>query len=114
MNDYKHIGKDFVPPDVVPKVTGKAKYAEDFRRDGMVFARLLTSPMAHGRVTNIDTSALDDMNGIVGIITAALIGDQQSNVRFAKGAVASVRIHGPLKYASGELYWHVTAKSLGL
>jgi xanthine dehydrogenase molybdenum-binding subunit len=70
MNDYKHIGKDFVPPDIVAKVTGKAKYAEDFRRDGMVFARLYTSPMAHGRVTNIDTSALDDMEGIVGILTA--------------------------------------------
>jgi xanthine dehydrogenase molybdenum-binding subunit len=70
MSNYKHIGKDFVPPDIVGKVTGKAKYAEDFRRDGMVFARLLTSPMAHGRVTNIDTSALDDMDGIVGILTA--------------------------------------------
>lgn len=70
MNDYKHIGKDFLPPDVVGKVTGKAKYAEDFHADGMVFARLFTSPMAHGRVTNIDTSALDDMDGVVGILTA--------------------------------------------
>ena len=26
--------------------------------------------MAHGRVTNIDTSAIDDMEGIVGILTA--------------------------------------------
>jgi len=69
-NDYKLIGKDFVPPDVLGKVTGKAKYAEDFRADGMVFARTYTSPMAHGRVTNIDTSALDDMDGIVGILTA--------------------------------------------
>ncbi len=70
MADYKHIGKDFVPPDVYGKVTGKAKYAEDFSADGMVFARMYTSPMAHGRVTNIDTSALDDMDGIVGILTA--------------------------------------------
>ena len=66
MNNYKHIGKDFVPPDIIGKVTGKAKYAEDFRADGMVFARLYTSPMAHGRVTGIDTSALDGMEGIVG------------------------------------------------
>jgi CO/xanthine dehydrogenase Mo-binding subunit len=70
MNNYKHIGKDFVPPDITGKVTGKAKYAEDFRADGMVFARLYTSPMAHGRVTRIDTSALDGMEGIVGILTA--------------------------------------------
>ena len=69
MATYKHVGKDFTPPDVIGKVTGKAKYAEDFHPDGMVFARVFTSPMAHGKVTNIDTSALDDMEGIVGILT---------------------------------------------
>ena len=71
MNDYKLIGKDFVPPDITGKVTGKAKYAEDFRVDGMVFARMYTSPMAHGRVTNIDTSVAESMPGVIGILTAA-------------------------------------------
>ena len=28
---YKLIGKDFTPPDLEAKVTGAAKYAEDFR-----------------------------------------------------------------------------------
>jgi xanthine dehydrogenase molybdenum-binding subunit len=41
---HKHLGKDFLPHDVVAKVTGEAKYAEDFRAEGMVFARLLCSP----------------------------------------------------------------------
>jgi CO/xanthine dehydrogenase Mo-binding subunit len=27
-------------PDLVAKVTGKAKYAEDYRADGMLFAKL--------------------------------------------------------------------------
>lgn len=70
MSDYKLVGKDFTPPDVFGKVTGKAKYAEDFRVDGMVYARMYTSPMAHGRVTNIDTSAAEAMDGVVGILTA--------------------------------------------
>ncbi|MEX2496851.1 MAG: hypothetical protein WD448_12220, partial [Woeseia sp.] len=70
MNHYRHIGKDFVPPDIAGKVTGKAKYAEDFRADGMVYARVYTSPMAHGRVTGIDTSAIDGMEGLIGILTA--------------------------------------------
>ena len=47
---YKLIGKDFTPHDVVAKVTGEAKYSEDFRADGMVFCRLLLSPMPHARV----------------------------------------------------------------
>ena len=51
---YKLIGQDFTPPDVVAKVTGKAKYAEDIRAEGMLFCRLLSSPMPHGRVRNID------------------------------------------------------------
>ena len=69
MSDYKHLGKDFVPPDITGKVTGKAKYAEDFRVDGMVYARMYTSPMAHGRVTRIDTSKAEAMEGVVGILT---------------------------------------------
>ena len=51
---YMHIGKDFVPPDVPGKVTGKIKYAEDYTREGMVYARLLTSPLPHARVVNIE------------------------------------------------------------
>ncbi|MBT5219619.1 MAG: molybdopterin-dependent oxidoreductase, partial [Woeseia sp.] len=70
MSDYRLVGKDFTPPDVIGKVTGKAKYAEDFRVDGMVYARMLTSPMAHGKVTNIDTSAAEAMDGVIGILTA--------------------------------------------
>lgn len=70
MSDYTLLGKDFTPPDVTGKVTGKAKYAEDFKVDGMVYARMYTSPMAHGRVKRIDTSKAETMDGVVGILTA--------------------------------------------
>ena len=65
-----HIGFDFVPPDVPGKVTGEIKYAEDYRREGMVFARLLTSPLPAGRVVGIDASEALRMDGVVGIFTA--------------------------------------------
>src|SRR6201997_5601541 len=67
---YKLIGKNFTPHDVVAKVTGKAKYAEDFRADGMVFCKLLSSPMPHARIRNIDASAALKMPGGLGILTA--------------------------------------------
>jgi len=70
MNNFKHIGKDFIPHDVVAKVTGTAKYAEDFRADGMVFCRLLTSPMPHARVKHIDAADALKMEGVLGMITA--------------------------------------------
>ena len=70
------IGKDFTPPDIRGKVTGSAKYAEDFRMDGMVFCRLLTSPMPHARVRSIDLRAALEMEGVVGILTADEVPEQ--------------------------------------
>ncbi|MEZ5558880.1 MAG: xanthine dehydrogenase family protein molybdopterin-binding subunit [Pseudomonadales bacterium] len=67
---YLHIGKNFTPPDIESKVTGRARYAEDFRVDGMVYARLYTSPMPHARVRRIDASAALAMDGVLGILTA--------------------------------------------
>ncbi|MGI9260106.1 MAG: xanthine dehydrogenase family protein molybdopterin-binding subunit [Gammaproteobacteria bacterium] len=64
------IGKDFVPPDIRGKVTGRAKYAEDYRAEGMVFGRVLTSPVPHANIVNIDASEALAMDGVLGIITA--------------------------------------------
>ena len=67
---YNLIGKNFTPADIVAKVTGRAKYAEDFRADGMVFCKTLTSPIPHARIRNIDTSAALKIKGVLGILTA--------------------------------------------
>jgi CO/xanthine dehydrogenase Mo-binding subunit len=67
--DYKYIGKNYTTPDLIAKVTGKARYAEDFRADGMLFCKLLLSPMPHARVTRIDTSAAEAMPGVKAILT---------------------------------------------
>jgi xanthine dehydrogenase molybdenum-binding subunit len=66
----KLIGQNYVTPDLVAKVTGKAKYAEDFRVDGMLFCKLLLSPVPHGRVKRIDASKALAMPGVKGILTA--------------------------------------------
>lgn len=67
---YSLIGGNFTPPDVVAKVTGQAKYAEDFRAGGMLFCRLWTSPMPHARVRSIDASGALAMEGVVAVLTA--------------------------------------------
>ncbi len=46
-NKYKLVGKNYPTPDLFAKVTGRSKYAEDFRADGMLFCKLLLSPMPH-------------------------------------------------------------------
>lgn len=67
---YTLLGENFTPPDVLSKVTGKAKYAEDFRTDGMLFCKLLSSPMPHANVRSIDASEALAMDGVVAVLTA--------------------------------------------
>jgi len=70
MSDYKLLGHDYTTPDLIAKVTGRAKYAEDYRADGMSFCKLLLSPMPHCRVRRIDASAALAMPGVKGMLTA--------------------------------------------
>src|SRR5215831_19908555 len=66
----KLVGQDYTTPDLVAKVTGQAKYAEDYRVDGMLFCKLLLSPYPHARVRRLDASKALAMPGVKGILTA--------------------------------------------
>jgi len=72
---YELLGKNFTPPDLHAKVTGKAKYSEDMRVDGMVFVKVLTSPMPHARVTSVDDSAALAMPGVHGVLRASEVSN---------------------------------------
>ncbi|MGE0706216.1 MAG: xanthine dehydrogenase family protein molybdopterin-binding subunit [Vicinamibacterales bacterium] len=65
------VGSNYTTPDIVAKVTGQARYAEDHKAEGMLFAKMLLSPMPHCRVTRIDTSAALAMPGVRAILTPA-------------------------------------------
>jgi CO/xanthine dehydrogenase Mo-binding subunit len=67
---YKLIGKNYVTADLLAKVTGKSKYAEDFRAEGMLFCKLLLSPLPHARVRRIDAREALAMPGVRAILTA--------------------------------------------
>jgi CO/xanthine dehydrogenase Mo-binding subunit len=67
----KLVGQNYTTPDLLAKVTGRAKYAEDFRVDGMLFAKLLLSPVPHGRVRSVDTRAAEAMPGVRAILRAS-------------------------------------------
>src|SRR5215471_19890675 len=66
---YKLLGKNYPTPDLVAKVTGRAKYAEDYRAEGMLFAKLLLSPVPHGHIRKIDASEALKMPGVKAILT---------------------------------------------
>jgi len=67
---HKLIGKNYATPDLYAKVTGASKYAEDFRAEGMLFCKLLLSPLPHARVKRIHASEALAMPGVRAILTA--------------------------------------------
>ena len=64
VKDFKVIGKPTKRLDGREKVTGRAQYAGDVRRPGMLYARLLRPP-AHGAArTALDTAKAKAMDGV--------------------------------------------------
>ena len=55
---------------IVAKVTGRARYAEDFRAEGMLFCKLLLSPQPHARVRGSTPAPRSRMPGVRAILTA--------------------------------------------
>src|SRR5438477_517063 len=91
MADNKLIGQNYTTPDLVAKVTGKAKYAEDYRVEGMLFAKLLVSPMPHARVKRLDTSAALAMPGVKAILTADDMPGAAVGATLGEGVQASAQ-----------------------
>src|SRR5436189_2510685 len=85
----KLVGQNYTTPDLVAKVTGRAKYAEDYRADGMLFAKLLLSPMPHARVTRIDASKALAMPGVKAILTVDDLPAVVAGANLGEGIVAS-------------------------
>ncbi len=64
----KLVGQNYQTPDLVAKVTGRAKYVEDYKADGMLHARLLVSPLPHARARNIDVSRALALPGVKAVL----------------------------------------------
>jgi CO/xanthine dehydrogenase Mo-binding subunit len=64
------VGANYITPDITAKVTGRARYAEDFRADGMLFCKLMLSERPHARVRHIDLRRAAALPGVRAIITA--------------------------------------------
>ena len=70
-------------------ITGSGIYVADVNRPGQVWARIVRSPVAHGRILDIDLDAAREMPGVIGAFSA---GDAPE--------LASAQI--PLRLEAGE------------
>jgi len=68
---YRVVGGRHVRVDALDKVTGRAVYADDMKRPGMLYGALLQSPLPHARVLNVDVSRARRLPGVKAVLTAA-------------------------------------------
>src|SRR5678816_292418 len=87
----KLIGQNYTTPDIVAKVTGKARYAEDYKVDGMLWTKLMLSPMPHARITRLDLSAALAMPGVKAILTADDLPEAQAGGTLGENVQASTQ-----------------------
>jgi len=60
------IGKSVPKVDVIPKVTGAAKYAGDIVLPRTLCGKILRSPHPHARILKIDTSKAERLRALLG------------------------------------------------
>ncbi|WNI17839.1 xanthine dehydrogenase family protein molybdopterin-binding subunit [Actinacidiphila sp. ITFR-21] len=50
---------------------GRGRFHDDTVRPGQLWLRVVRSPVAHARIVNVDTSAAEQLPGVVAVVTAA-------------------------------------------
>jgi putative selenate reductase molybdopterin-binding subunit len=69
MTATRIVGKPEIKVDAKKLVQGRPVFTDDFRRDGMLYGALLTSPHAHARIRRIDASRARALPGVRAILT---------------------------------------------
>ena len=57
------------------KVTGEARYTADILLPGMIWGKVLRSPLPHAKIVSIDTREAEQMPGILAVLTAKNLPD---------------------------------------
>ena len=69
MTTTRIVGKPEVKVDARKLVQGLPVFTDDFRREGMLYGALLTSPHAHARIRRIDASRARALTGVHAVLT---------------------------------------------
>jgi aerobic carbon-monoxide dehydrogenase large subunit len=70
----RYIGSPVKRTEDARFLQGRGEFVGDLRRDGMLHAAILRSPIGHGRIRHIDAAEALDIAGIRAVITAADFG----------------------------------------
>lgn len=97
VEEMKIVGTNVQRVDALAKATGSARFTVDVQLPNMAYVKFLRSPHAHARVRSVDLSGLNELDGVVAVITPQelkgiiLHGDVlDDHVRFLGEAVVGV------------------------
>jgi CO/xanthine dehydrogenase Mo-binding subunit len=93
------VGRSQPRRDAREKLRGEAQFAGDIVVPRMLHGKVLRSPIAHGRIVSIDTSAAEKVPGVVSVLTGADLRDIDPYYGHAIKdrpivAIDKVRFHG--------------------
>ena len=63
------VGTRVTSIDAIEKVTGNLKYGSDFQLPGMLYGKILRSPIPHAKICSIDASQAQKLSGVKAIAT---------------------------------------------
>lgn len=70
MSTYNVINTRAPRVDAPDKATGRAVYTDDLQFSNLLFGAMVQSPLAHGRIKNIDISKAQRLPGVKAVVTA--------------------------------------------
>jgi len=86
---FKVIGTRVAKLDAVEKVTGSVQYIPDLEVPGMVWGKILRTPLPHARIARIDTAKAEALPGVLGVATGYNV--EQHPFGYAKDHLALKR-----------------------
>ncbi|MQA10667.1 MAG: molybdopterin-dependent oxidoreductase [Pseudonocardiaceae bacterium] len=61
-------------------ITGRTRWTDNITLPGLLHMAILRSPVAHARITNIDTSEARESSGVLAVVTGADLADEQGSL----------------------------------
>src|SRR5713226_4542598 len=89
--EFKVIGKPAKRLDGKDKVTGKAQYAGDVRRPGMLYARIVRPPMHGAKLQSVDTSKAKAISGVTVVENGDLVAVLATDPEVANAALQLIK-----------------------
>ncbi len=90
------VGRSVLRTEDLPLLTGRGCFVDDVDRPEQLWARIVRSQTAHGRIVRVDTAAASRRAGVAAVVTAADMPDVRVPVRLLPSEEASQALQPPL------------------